>query len=52
MVTIIYSTGDLGPITNGKYTLRIRFLASFDREMPHLFGFVVMMMTVIFLSNF
>ena len=32
MVTIVYSTGDLGPITNGKYTLRIRFLASFDRE--------------------
>ena len=32
MVTIVYSTGDLGPITNGKYTLRIRFLASFGRE--------------------
>ena len=28
MVTIIYSTGDLGPIINGKHTLRIRFLAS------------------------
>ena len=51
MVTIIYSTGDLGLITNGKYTLRIRFLASFGRENAAIVFFVVMMITVIFLSN-
>ena len=51
MVTIIYFTGDLGPIINGKHTLRIRFLASFGRENAAFVFFVVMMMTVSFLQN-